>query len=84
MNRDVTKLVVKDLFFKDDESEAAVGVRPRRASVASTSARASSVAVLDARSADRLEIGGTRCVSRLASTRFLRETCRAPTGANIP
>jgi len=25
MNRDVTKLVVKDLFFKDEESEAAVG-----------------------------------------------------------
>jgi len=25
MNRDVTRLVVKDLFFKDDESEAAVG-----------------------------------------------------------
>ena len=25
MNRDVTKLVVKDLFFKDDESETAVG-----------------------------------------------------------
>jgi len=25
MNRDVTRLVVKDLFFKDEESEAAVG-----------------------------------------------------------
>jgi succinate dehydrogenase / fumarate reductase iron-sulfur subunit len=25
MNRDVTRLVLKDLFFKDDESEAAVG-----------------------------------------------------------
>ena len=25
MNREVTKQVVKDLFFKDEESEAAVG-----------------------------------------------------------
>ncbi len=37
MNREVTKLVVKDLFFKDDETEAAVG-GPRSVADSQTSA----------------------------------------------